>query len=97
MNKHELVKKMQEHLNTSIANIAFSQKDAETILDSVGAVVTDALIKGEEVKLPSIGTFSVVDKKARSARNPRTGEVVAVPAKKAPRFSASKTLKNAII
>lgn len=97
MNKPELVKKMQEKLNTSIANIAFSQKDAETILDSVGAVVTDALIKGEEVKLPSIGTFSVVDKKARSARNPRTGEVVSVPAKKVPRFSASKTLKKAII
>lgn len=97
MNKPELIIKMQEKLNTVIPNINFSKKDSEIILDAIGDVIVDTLKRGDDVKLPNIGTFNVVDKAARTAHNPKTGEPVSVPAKKAPHFSASKTFKNAII
>ena len=59
-------------------------------------VMTDVLVSGDTVEYPGFGKFSTVDRDARTARNPKTGEAVEVPAKKAVKFSASSVLKNAV-
>ena len=89
MNKQELV-----------ANIAgvngISKKQAEDVLDSIGEVVTEVLAAGDEVTLPGIGKLSAVQRAARTGRNPQTGEEVKIAAKRAPKFSAAKALKDAL-
>jgi DNA-binding protein HU-beta len=51
---------------------------------------------GEKVNITNLGIFKIREKKARVARNPKTGESIQVPAKKAPKFIASKHLKEAV-
>lgn len=63
-----------------------------TFIDSI----TAALKKGDKVTLVGFGTFSVAKRKARLAKNPRTGETIKVPAKKAPKFKAGRELKHAV-
>ena len=89
MFKDEIVKEM--------ANITKLQtKDAEAALNAFMEVVTKALKKGEEVKLVGFGTFKVAKVKAREGRNPKTGEVLKIPAKTLPKFSAGSKLKDAV-
>ena len=58
--------------------------------------ITEALRKGEEVRLAGFGSFSVVERGEREGRNPRTGETVRIAASKAARFSPAKTVKDAL-
>lgn len=89
MNKQELIQ--------AIANKSgLTQKDAKTALDATLAVITSTLAKGDEINLVGFGSFAVKTHQARTARNPKTGEKVQVPAKKVPSFKAGKGLKEAI-
>ena len=72
------------------------QRDVEQIVNTVLDVITGALVKGQRVELRGFGTFSVKDRPARKGRNPRTGEMVNVPAKRLPAFKAGKELKERI-
>jgi nucleoid DNA-binding protein len=88
MNKSDLVKVVQE--------VVCSKREAE---DAVGAVIesiTSALKKGEQVSLVGFGTFTVANRKARTARNIRTGETINVAAKRVPKFTPGKALKEAV-
>jgi len=58
--------------------------------------VTNALKGGDLVSLVGFGTFSVADRAARTARNPRTGETIHVGPSRAPKFKAGKALKDAV-
>jgi DNA-binding protein HU-beta len=58
--------------------------------------ITEALRKGEDVRLAGFGSFSVVERREREGRNPRTGETVRIAASKAARFSPAKTIKEAL-
>ena len=73
-----------------------SKKAANVALNTFVDSVTSALRKGDRVALVGFGTFSVAKRKARTARNPRTGETINVPARKAPKFKAGRELKKAI-
>lgn len=73
-----------------------SRAEAGRVVDAVFDGIVKSLTKGEEVRLAGFGVFRVKDRKARTARNPRTGETVAVAASKVPRFSAAKALKEAV-
>ena len=89
MFKDEIVKGM--------ANITKLQtKDAEAALNAFIEVVMKALKKGEEVKLVGFGTFKVAKAAAREGRNPKTGAVIKIPARKLPKFSAGAKLKDAV-
>ena len=57
---------------------------------------TDALANGEKIQLIGFGTFEVRERAAKDSKNPRTGETIHVPAKKAPAFKAGKALKDAV-
>lgn len=89
MNKTELV-------NAVAAKAALSKKDAEAATKAVVEAVTEALAKGEKVQLVGFGTFEVKARAAKTARNPRTGEVIEVAASKVPAFKAGQALKDAV-
>lgn len=69
---------------------------AEQAVEKVIEVIIDSLKKGEEVSIAGLGIFTVKERAARQARNPRTGEAISVPAMKVPKFKASKHLKDAV-
>ena len=89
MNKQELISKIAE--KTSI-----SKKDAAAALTALTATITEELKSGEKVAIPSLGTFEVRERAARTGKNPRTGEAVEIAAKKLPAFKAAKALKDAV-
>ena len=70
-----------------------SKKDAEKAVNTMLATITEELKKGEKVSLVGFGTFEVRERAEKQARNPRTGEVIAVPATKVPAFKAGSALK----
>jgi len=73
-----------------------TKKQAEDILTILGETIKESLQKGEKTILPGIGSFSRVDRKAKTGRNPRTGVEIKIPAKKAAKFSVSSTLTDAL-
>jgi len=89
MNKADLI----DHV---AANADLSKAAAGAAVEAVLSGVTGALSNGGSVSLVGFGTFSVADRAARTARNPRTGEAIQVAASKAPKFKAGKALKDAV-
>lgn len=69
---------------------------AEQAVEKVIEVIINSLKQGEEVSIAGLGIFTVKERAARQARNPRTGEAISVPAMKVPKFKASKHLKDAV-
>ena len=89
MNKNDLV--------TSVASrTSLSKADAAKAIDATLASVTSSLGGGNEVRLVGFGTFSVSNRKASRGRNPRTGDVIQIPACRVPKFRAGKALKAAV-
>jgi DNA-binding protein HU-beta len=89
MNKADLVDELHKTLGgTRVA--------AEQGMEALLAAITGALKKGDEVSIAGLGIFSVKQRKARTARNPRTGESITVPAMTVPKFRAAKALKDAV-
>lgn len=74
-----------------------TKKMAGEIVDMIFDKITETLKGGQEAAIAGFGTFRVRERKARQARNPKTGAMVAVPAKKAAKFRASKALKEAVL
>lgn len=94
MNKSQLAEKVYEmHAKKGVD---VSKKHAEEVVDFVFDCIASSLKKGEEVAISGFGTFVTKSRKARTARNPRTGEMVQVPAMTVPRFRAGKGLKETV-
>ena len=88
MIKSELIQKLADE------NPHLYQRDVERIVSAVFDEITDALARGDRVELRGFGAFSVKHRDARTGRNPRTGESVEVPAKRAPFFKTGKDLRD---
>jgi len=88
--------KKVELINHVAANAGLSKADAGAAVDAVLSGISGALASGDSVSLVGFGTFSVTARAARTARNPRTGDPINVPASKAPKFKAGKGLKDAV-
>src|SRR5262245_3997654 len=73
-----------------------TKKDVAETVDSFLNAVARALSNGHHIEIRGFGTFRVKDRKSRIARNPRTGEAVPVPPRKAPVFKVSKELKDMV-
>ena len=89
MNKAELIAAVADRTGESKAR-------AGELVDAVFEVITNTLTKGDEIKLPSFGSFQVVSTAARVARNPQTNQEVKVPAGRRARFKPGKALKDAL-
>lgn len=89
MNKAEIINKVHEELDITKAD---AERAVETVIDSI----VSSLKEGEEVSIANLGIFSTKQRDARTARNPRTGESVQVPAMRVPKFRPAKSLKEAV-
>ena len=90
MNKSELVAAVA-------AKTGFTKKDTEITVNEALIAIEAELKKGGKVQLIGFGTFEVKSRKARQGRNPqKPGEVVKIPASKAPVFKAGKALKDTV-
>lgn len=76
--------------------IGGTKVQAEEVVDGMIEEITKTLKKGGEVSIAGLGIFSVKDRAARMARNPKTGETVKVAATRVPKFRAAKALKDAV-
>ena len=65
------------------------------MLNAMTQTVAETLSKGEKATLVGFGTFKVMERKARTGRNPQTGEEIQVPAKKTPKFAAGMSPREA--
>lgn len=78
------------------AQAEMTKTDAGKALDAFIAVVSEALNKEDSVTIVGFGTFEVRKRKARTGRNPKTGEALKIKASKVPAFKAGKALKDAV-
>lgn len=89
MNKTELVAAMAEKCE-------LSKKDTEKVLKAFTETVSEQLKTGDKIQLVGFGTFEVVDRAARTGKNPQTGKTMKIAACKAPKFKAGKALKEIV-
>ena len=73
-----------------------SKREAGVFVDAILESIQDALVAGDKVTLTGFGVFEVRDRAAKKCRNPKTSEMLDVPACKAPAFKAGKNLKDAV-
>ncbi|MGL4307455.1 HU family DNA-binding protein [Cetobacterium sp. SF1] len=71
-----------------------TKTQTEKVLTAMLESLEEVLVKGEEVSFLGFGKFEVVEKAARTGRNPKTGEEIAIPAKKAAKFKPGKALSE---
>ena len=90
MTKSELIAELAS------ANPHLLSRDVELIVSTIFDEVTAALARGERVELRGFGAFTVKQRDARTGRNPRTGEAVAVDEKMVPFFKAGKELRERV-
>ena len=88
MNKADLIAK--------VAEVTHTKAEAERAVDAVINGIKGALARGEGVLLDGLGSFSVRTRAARAGRNPQTGAVIQIPARRVPVFKAGKALKEAV-
>lgn len=74
-----------------------TKKDVTKVLDAFVQVVPETVANGENVALVGFGTFSKVEREARTCINPQTKEHMQVAAKTVPHFKAGKTFKDAVL
>ena len=89
MNKTELIAAVAEKAE-------LSKKDAEKAVKAFTDVVSEELVNGGKIQLVGFGTFEVSEREAREGRNPKSGEVMNIPASKTPKFKAGKALKDMV-
>jgi len=90
MTKSELVDKIVE------ANGVLTRKESEMVVNIVFDSMSDALKRGEKVEIRGFGSFTIRERGAREARNPKSGEIVSIPAKKTPFFKTGKELRERV-
>ena len=89
MNKDELV--------SAVSGAAgIPKSDTYKAVDSIFDNITGSLQSGNDVRLVGFGTFSVVQRRATTGQNPRTGETIQISARKQAKFKAGKALKDAV-
>ena len=93
MNKSELVEALAEKMDTTKAD---AQRTIDAIFDTKDGVLTETLVKGERVQITGFGTFETRKRKARTGRNPRTGEEIKIGPTISPSFRPGKALKEAV-
>lgn len=89
MNKAALIDELHNQLGGT-------RVQAEQAMETIISAITGELKKGGEVSIAGLGIFKVKDRKARTARNPRTGETIQVAAMRVPKFQPAKALKDAV-
>lgn len=82
-------------LKSKLPDVFATKANAEKAFDAFCEVLGESIVH-DGVRLPNIGGFSIVERKAREGRNPQTGEKIAIPARKVVKFSPSKSLSDQV-
>ncbi len=90
MTKSGLIEKVAEQ------SPHISKKDTEVVVNTIFDAMTDALSQGERIEIRGFGSFQVKVREAREGRNPKTGDMVSIPAKRTPFFKVGKELKEMV-
>jgi integration host factor subunit beta len=90
MTKSALIEKVAEKVE------GLTKKQTEVVVDTVFESIKEALAKGGKVEIRGFGNFKLRSRRARKARNPKTGASVDVPPKKVPYFKVGKELREMI-
>ena len=91
MTKADLVEQVADAVGSSV-----SKRECGLMVDAFLDALKEALARGNGIELRGFGTFKVRHRKARTGRNPRTGEVVEVPARDVPVFKPSRHLRSLV-
>ena len=89
MNKNDIARVLCEETGISMSQ-------ALLVIDAIMTAIQDALEKGDKISLLGFGTFSVVERKARTGRNPKTGVCLRISAAKAVKFKPGKDFSAAV-
>lgn len=95
INTKTFAKQLQEGL-TKIVESKVSAEKAEDIVTLVFAELEKNMVEGEKTRINKFGDFDHVQRNARKGRNPQTGKEIQIEAKKAPRFTPAKGLKDSV-
>jgi DNA-binding protein HU-beta len=87
LNKMELVNAVADRAEVTRAV-------ATSAIDATFDVISEAMYLGDEVNVKGFGAFSTIERAARTGRNPRTGEAMAIPATRVPQWRAHKSFKQ---
>ena len=90
MTKSDLIERVAQRLPH------ISKKDTETVVNTIFDSMTESLKEGDRIEIRGFGSFQVKIREAREGRNPKTGDEVRIPAKRAPFFKVGKELKERI-
>lgn len=90
MTKSELIEKIVE------VNGSMTRRESELVVNIVFDSMGEALKAGDKVEIRGFGSFTVRERGAREARNPKSGEVVRIPAKRTPFFKTGKELRERV-
>ena len=96
MSKTILIKAKKDIIDRVAEDAGLTKKDATAAVEAVFQEITDTLVDGGKISVYGFGQFEAVEKPAHQARNPRSGEMIDVPASRSVKFKASKSLKDAV-
>lgn len=96
LNMDSISMNKNDFINTIAQKANINKTTASSALDAVLATIVEVLASGDSVKLPGFGSFEVSHRAATKGRNPATGLEIDIPARKLPKFSAGKNLKEAV-
>ncbi len=85
-----------ELAETLFEKVGLNKRESKDLVETFFDQIREALANGENVKLSGFGNFQVRDKPARPGRNPKTGEVIPISARRVVTFHASQKLKLAV-
>ncbi|MBV8657783.1 MAG: HU family DNA-binding protein [Burkholderiales bacterium] len=98
MNQAQLIDAITEQVASDAkSGQSVSKADVTRVLLALTGVVHAELKQGGEITLPGVGKLKVQDKPAKTGRNPKTGEALAIPARRAAKFTAVKALKDVLV
>ena len=90
MTKSELIEQLVD------VELPLSKKESEMVVNTIFDSITQALSSGDRVEIRGFGSFSIRERDSRQARNPKSGEVIQIQAKRAPFFKTGKELRQRV-
>ncbi|RLB73361.1 MAG: integration host factor subunit beta [Deltaproteobacteria bacterium] len=90
MTKSELIEQLTD------GHGILNKKEAEIVINLIFGGISTALAQGDRVEIRGFGSFSVRERDAREARNPKSGELVEIPSRKTPFFKTGKELRERV-
>ncbi len=83
-------------VETIHTKVGYSKKEAADLVELIFETMKDTLTKGEKIKISGFGNFVIRDKRARTGRNPQTGEAITITARRVLTFKPSQVLREEV-